>query len=118
MIFPVFPLLPLLFAVPQSTSSRNQFISFAFDSPNCYPYLTPHPISLFVLYAVARLVGWSVAASPTVGAGANGVGGGSGSVSGSSNAMQVVPHYLSLMGSRRTSAEDFLSLLQVICTSL
>lgn len=32
--------------------------------------------------------------------------------SGGSGTMQVVPHYLSL-GSRRTSAEDFLSLLQV-----
>ncbi|CAM9925361.1 unnamed protein product, partial [Ectocarpus fasciculatus] len=39
-------------------------------------------------------------------------GGANGSSSGSST-MQVVPqHYLSLMGSRRTSAEDFLSLLQ------
>ncbi|CAM9838040.1 unnamed protein product, partial [Ectocarpus sp. 13 AM-2016] len=39
-------------------------------------------------------------------------GGANGSSSGSST-MQVVPqHYVSLMGSRRTSAEDFLSLLQ------
>lgn len=31
--------------------------------------------------------------------------------------MQVLPHQLSLLGSRRTSAEDFLSLLQVWATA-